>query len=46
MVCTDSRLLRSNNSAIAVMRKAPRTPANCEIEAADVSMLHWSELHD
>ena len=46
MVWTDSRLLRSNSSAMAVMRNAPRTPANCESEPADVSMLHWSELHD
>jgi len=29
-----------------LIERTLRTPANCEMEAADVSMLHWSELHD
>lgn len=28
----------------AVIRNPPSSPSNCEIDDADVSMLHWSEL--
>ena len=39
-VCTPSRLLRSKSRAIAVIRNPPSTPASCEYDAADDSMLH------
>ena len=45
-VWTLSRLLRSNTNAIAVIRNPPSTPASCEIDDAEVTTLHWSELHD
>src|SRR6201990_3784430 len=45
-VCTPSRLLRSNSRAIAVIKNPPSTPASCEFDDADVSMLHWSDVHE
>jgi hypothetical protein len=44
-VCTPSRLFLSKSSAIAVIKKPPSTPASWELDAADDSTLHWSDVH-